>query len=200
MRPFDRFMTEAEERQLFRTVKSRSGLIAERDLSWMKLLRLTGMRIGTLAGFTCEDARLALKTERLVFRDEICKGGHGYDILATKQVRVELMRLLTLRRKQGHIERADEPLVMSRQQGKGLSVRSFQSRLTYWRKEAELNIKITPHWFRHTFAKRIGDRTTSGDPLGMVQAALNHSTPYTSQIYFRPDRTDVDQSIRGAAI
>ncbi len=196
---FDKFMTEAEERQLFTTVSQRKGLLVERDLAWMRLLRLTGMRIGTLAQFTCHDARETLRTNRFNFRDEISKGGQGYDILASREAKKQLLILLTTRRKMAHLELPDSPLVMSRQEGKGLSIRSFQSRLRFWREKAGLNIKITPHWMRHTFAKRIGSRTTSNDPLGMVQSALGHGDPYTARLYFQPDRIEVDQSIQDAA-
>lgn len=187
----NRYLTRDEEAQLFRCLRGRAGLIARRDLAWMKLLRASGMRVGTLAGFTCGDARIALRTDHLVFRDAICKGKRGYTIFATKRAKAALRELLKIRREMGHAERDEALLVMSRQQGKGISRRSLQDRCRFWQAEAGLAVPFSPHWFRHTVGQRITRDSTASDPRAIAQQVLGHGSIESTTIYTRPSREDV---------
>jgi site-specific recombinase XerC len=195
---FERFLTEAEERQLLRTIKRVDDALARRDLAWMTLLRQTGIRVGALSKLTCGDARDALRRGELELSDEISKGHRGYAVHLNKAAQGALRTLLRERREQGFPERADDPLVMSRK-GNGLAVRSFQSRMQAWVREARLPVSASPHWLRHTLARRVMDRSESSDPRSRVQLILGHRYRDTTAIYTLPTREEIANELEAAS-
>lgn len=195
---FTRYLTHAEEKQLLRTVDGMSGDLAYRDACWMRLFRHTGIRVGAAARLTVNDAKEALRDERLASRAAISKGGRGYSVPLNKEGAKALRGLLAVRRRMGYAEIPDEPLIMSRKR-QALSVRSFQARMQFYRARAGLPVDASPHWFRHTLAKRVIERSTARNPLGVVMAALGHSSINSTAQYTRPDREEVAQAIEEAA-
>jgi len=200
-RDFHRYLTEAEERRLLQTVRERAGgetqaqRLARRDLHWMRLLRYTGIRVATLAGLDVADARQALAGGYLVLRDAISKRGQGGQVFLTKKARFSLVQLLRLRRELGHAEAADAPLLMSRRR-KRLSVRSLQARMRFWCDLAGIETRASPHWWRHTLAKRLMKNSTAEDPRGIVQAALGHRSITSTAVYTLPDKEQVIAALR----
>lgn len=75
---FSRYLTEDEEKRLFKTVRQFADIYARRDAAWMQLLRHTGIRVGTLSGLTVADAKNAARDHSLTLRGEICKRGKGF--------------------------------------------------------------------------------------------------------------------------
>jgi site-specific recombinase XerC len=191
---FERYLTERDEKLLLRHVGKFSDPLAARDHAWMRLLRQTGIRVGSLAGLTVEDAQEAIASGRLRVRDEIAKGGRGYFAGVNSAAKTALRDLLRIRRAMGFPPVPTEPLILSRR-GQGMSVRSYQSRMAEWAREAGLTVVASPHWFRHTLAKRIVARSTSNDPLGLVQVVLGQRTRAAASIYALPDREDVDRAL-----
>ena len=183
----ERYLTEEEERILFKKVNTFGDVYSRRDSAWMLLFRQTGIRIGTMARLTVGDAKQAIRTKKLILRNEICKGKKGYTVHANTTAIKALKKLLSIRAEMGAINANHEPLVVSRKH-KAMSVRSYQARLKYWRDEAGLQIEVTPHFFRHTFAHRIIERSTAANPLQVAQAALGHSDIKNTAIYTRPNR------------
>lgn len=197
---FERYLTITEERKLSRTVAQFADVYARRDAAWMKLLRQTGIRVGSLAGLTVGEARQALRTHYLDVSDAHAKGGHGYSVFATKPARRALQALLAIRRELGHALATDEPLIVSRHR-RGLSVRSFQARLQKWRREAGLPVDASPHWFRHTLAKRVLEQSTAppASALRIVQLALGHRNSRSTEIYTLPCREDLETALEEAS-
>ncbi len=195
---FKRYLTEAEEKTLFRHVAQFGDVLARRDHQWMVLMRHTGMRVGSLAALTVEDAREAIRTGTLELRDEDAKGGHGYEIQIIKDAERALRKLLDLREEQGHRPIGADPLLMSRKRN-GLSVRSLQARMREWVIGAGLPVIASPHWLRHTMAKRIVARCKSPDAIVRAQLALGHSRVQTTMVYLMPSREDVREAMEMAA-
>ncbi|MDH5259430.1 MAG: tyrosine-type recombinase/integrase, partial [Gammaproteobacteria bacterium] len=54
-----------------------------------------------------------------------------------------------------------------------------------------IDAKASPHWFRHTLAKRVMKNSTASDPLKTVQILLNHSDPRSTAAYTLPDKEDI---------
>jgi len=187
---FNRYLTQAEERALFRCVKDHAGPLAARDYQWMRLARNTGLRVGSLAGLTVMDARLALASKHMAIRSDIAKRKQAHTVHLNKHARAALVALLKIRRELGHPETDSAPLIMSRNKN-GLSIRSFQARMRYWAKKADLPVQATPHWFRHTLAMRLMKNSTAQDPRGVVQGALGHRDINSTAVYTRPSREDV---------
>lgn len=195
---FKRFLTEEEEQQLFKHMKRYTDVLARRDLQWMLLMRRTALRVSSLAALTVGDAKTALRTGSLELRDEDCKGGRGYEIQIEKRARSALLALLAIRSEQGFEPIETEPLLMSRKRN-GLSVRSLQARMREWVTEARLPVNASPHWLRHTMAKRMVAGCPAPDTIVRVQLALGHRSIKTTMTYLLPSREDVLSAMEAAA-
>ena len=194
---FDRYLTPEEERRLLRAVGRVKDIHAERDHAWIRLLLATGMRVGALARFTVGDARQAIATKDLTLRASIQKRHQAHSVPLNREGEKALRDLLRIRRAQGyHNEGLDQPLVMSRKHA-GMAARSYQDRLSLWAQEAGLPREISPHWLRHTVAKRVLATTTHHNPLGVVQRVLGHRSISSTGIYTLPDKEAVRQAMEG---
>ena len=202
MQVLTRYLTVLEERQLLRTVKAAAGsdtqrqMLARRDHAWMLLLRHTGIRVGTLVGLTCGDARQGLATRYLPRRNEISKGGVGGHSYLNRKAMRALQMLLAVRRRLGFVESADARLLVGRK-GPGVTVRAMQLRMRYWADLAGLQVRATPHWWRHTVGQRIVRDSQARDPRGIAQAVLGHTDPRSTAIYTRPSREDIEAVMEG---
>ena len=74
---------------------------------------------------------------------------------------------------------SDDAVFLSKQ-GKRISHRSIQKRLSEWGKKQSLSSHLNPHKLRHSFATHILE--SSGD-LRSIQEMLGHSSLSTTQIY-----------------
>lgn len=192
---FTRYLKRDEEKRLLAHVGQFADIQARRDHAWMRLLRHTGIRVGSAAGITVDDARDALARQRLRLRR--AKGGNAYEVPVNRDARSALRDLLKVRREQGHPMVGEDPLIMSRKR-RGLSVRSFQARMQQWVRSAGLEVEATPHWFRHTLAKRVMAQSTAADPRSIVQGALGQRSPQSTVVYTMPDREDVERALEEA--
>ncbi len=195
MAVFDRYLTQPQERQLLGTIKAHAGVIARRDYQMARLLRNTGIRVGTLVGLTVADARAGIRERRIALRPGICKGGRGYTVFCNRQAQQALRALLFVRREQGHADMDEAPLLVSRK-GNALAVRSVQDRFAHWRQVAGLDEAITPHWMRHTVGVRIMRQSTAADPRGVAQAALGHASISSTGIYTRASKEDLADTMQ----
>lgn len=218
---FNRYYTEAEEKALFDLLKKTDHILAKRDLAWMQLLRATGIRIGILGGkilkvngrkkgkaealtlaqanesnnvgrligLTVGEAKNALKTGRLLHRPDISKTNSNGDLFLTKKAQHALNQLLKIRRQMGYAENADEQLILG-QKNNGLSIRQFQERFSFWANQ--VGLQGSPHWMRHTTAKRMMKNSTADNPMAIVQNMLDHKTVNSTAVYTAPDKEDME--------
>jgi len=196
-RVFERYFTPSDERQFFKTVGQFSSVLAQRDLNFMLLMRRTGIRVTAMSLFTVGDAEIALLEGRFIIRDEISKGNKGYELNLTNAARINLRKLLKIRTDMGYGRDVSLPLLMSRNH-RGLSVRSIQDRVKHWRELAGLSCDVSPHWFRHTLAKRIMSNSTARDPRLVVMDALGHDSFDSTLIYIQPDKEEVNLALEEA--
>lgn len=194
----DKYFTEEEERILFGTVAKVKGAIAERDWAWMFLLRHTGIRIGALAGLTIADARKGLVHGRLELKAEHAKRQQAHEIPLNKKAKLALRKLIRAAEDMGYSTQPNQPLVMGRNH-KGLSIRSFQARMSHWVEMSGLDLKATPHWFRHTCAIRIMNQSTARNPLNIVSAVLGHKSASSTMIYTQPSREEIALALEEAS-
>lgn len=198
---FDKFLTEADERKLFKALRDAAGWQAQRDLHMIQLMRSSGVRVGTLVRLVVADATAALKSGRLLFRPQISKRKRGYEVAVTNKIRAALQGLLAVRRQLGMGLDPDAPLVVSRvtnRGGEGMTPRGVQKRLAVWRVRAGIEASITPHWLRHTLGQRIMRDSTAHDPRGIAAQALGHSDLSSTLIYTRPSKDDVQRAMQEA--
>lgn len=195
---FDRYLTRREERTLLAHVAKHAGLYARRDHAWIRLLRHSGIRLGTLRGLTVGDARAALATRKLRAADEHAKGGRGYDVPVSMATDAALRDALKVRRAMRLPDDDDAPLFCSRL-GKAMAERTFQQRMQLWRMSAGLQVSASPHWLRHTFAKRVHAATEHRDPVAVVQQLLGHHSRKSTEIYTLPDREDLERAVEAGS-
>ncbi|KFA98764.1 tyrosine-type recombinase/integrase [Vibrio sp. ER1A] len=214
----DRYFTEQEEKQLFKTVKQMGGVYAKRDYYWMLLMRETAVRLGVLAGpdvkkattndlpmigLTVGDAQNSLIEGYLMYDPSNTKGQKKHPVALTKSAAHALKQLLRLHDDMSKdidwdVPRLERPLFLSRNRQQ-MSRRSFQDRFEKWCVVAEVPIG-SPHWLRHTWAIRYLDRTTNpAMALRFVQAVLNHSKLSTTSVYTKPNRESVKQALQEAS-
>lgn len=193
-----RYLTEEEQRLLFRTIEQSAADLARRDFAWISLLRHTGMRVGEFAAMTVGDARAALATGYIFIPKERRKGRAGqrrdHSVLVTDPVRQSLETLLSRREREGDLADA-EPLITSRKGGR-MSVRAYEQRVALWAATAGLGKGVSPHWLRHTRAMNIMRRSKAKNPLGVVQVALGQASIASTGIYTRPSKEDIEAALR----
>lgn len=191
---FERYLTRAEEKRLFAHVARHKGHAAARDHAWMRLMRYTGLRLGSVRGLTVGEARTALRTGQLRASDDHAKGGRGYDVRLNRHAEQAVRDLLKVRKAMGLVEDDDGALVCSRL-GRPLSERSYQAQLTAWAVGAGLDPRISPHWLRHTAARRVLESTEHREPLRVLQTVLGHSSISSTSVYALPTKEDVAQAM-----
>ncbi|MGE0358635.1 MAG: tyrosine-type recombinase/integrase [Burkholderiales bacterium] len=195
-----RSLSAGEERTLLDTVSRHGAATARRDHAWMRALRFSGCRIGEFSLVSVGAALMALDTRHLFIPREHRKGGRiDHTVLVTAQLREALQDLLEARCEMTGEKAPDRhaPLVVNRY-GTKLSVRSYEKRMAYWCRVAGLEVQATPHWFRHTRAMRIMQRSGAADPRGMVQVALGHADIKSSGVYTQPTREDFQAAMEAA--
>lgn len=196
---FKRYLTRREEKQLLAHIAKHAGLYAQRDHAWMRLMRQTGLRIGSLRALTVGDARAALATGTLRAAPEHAKGGHGYDVpVKHEAARAALRDALKVRRAMRLPEDPDAPLFCSRL-GDAMAERTYQQRMQLWRQSAGLDVAASPHWWRHTFGKRVYGATSHRDPQAVVQQLLGHASRSSTVVYTLPDREDLEHAAEAAS-
>ncbi len=194
---FKRYLTRQEEKLLLAHIAKHVGLYAQRDHAWIRLARHTGLRVGSLGALTVGLAKTAIAMRQLTVPDAIAKGGHGYDAPLNTLAERAMRDLLKLRRLMRQPDDEDAPLICSRN-GNPLSERSFQHRLQVWRQSAGLQVAASPHWLRHTFAKRVIAASEHRDPQGVVQSLLGQVSRNATVIYTLPDREELQRDSEAA--
>lgn len=193
---FDRYLTGTESRRLLATMRKRRGKIARRDACWIRLGMFTGFRVGSLSGLSVGDAQLALTGG--VLRARKAKRGNEYDVPVSSGIRRVLLEALSVRRAMGFpLDDSDAPLFVSRE-GAALAIRSMQHQLKVWREASGIAVPASPHWLRHTFAKKLMRNSTHKDPQGVVQALLGHRNRKSTEVYTQPDREELAQAMEVA--
>ncbi len=189
-----KYFLDREIKQLFKHVKKVNDLLAQRDLVWMKFLYHTGVRIGYFAALSVLDGKEIIRTGRLDL--PAVKGGKKGRVRVAKAAIQDMRALLRIRKKMGYPDLPEAPLVYSRNHDR-MAVRSYQASVAYWVTDAGLDLKASPHWFRHTFARNFLARTTApiDRALVLLQHQLNHKSINSTMQYLRPGRDEIEQAM-----
>ncbi len=193
---FNKYFTEQEEKQLLNKVRASKKILDRRDFAWMEALRCTGLRIEAFSLLNVSHAKEVVKTGQLNIDAIYQKRNIKHEGYVTKRGILAFKRLLRIRKLMGYVENLDDPLIMSRNK-KRMSVRSYQSRMQQWVKAAGLPAG-SPHWWRHTLAKRIVKKSTSLTPLLIVQNVLDHTSTRNTGIYTKPDKEEMKEALEEA--
>lgn len=166
-KPLPKFLTEKEVGQVLNLPKG-EDVLGLRDKAILEFLYSTGARVSEMT---------ALKINEVDLIGGIVKvKGKG-----RKERLLPMGEPAIISIKQYLDARSDntQALFVNRRKG-SLSDRGVRLIISQYIKKAALNLHVSPHTFRHSFATHLLDR---GADLRSVQELLGHSTIATTQIY-----------------
>ena len=150
--------------------------LSYRDQAFMELFYSSGLRLSELCDLNLHD----LMFDQLLIR-VTGKGNKTRDLpigsMAVKAIRAWL-------RERNKLPLKDFDAVFVSKWGRRISARNIQQRIKYWAKKQGLDINISPHMLRHSFASHLLE--SSGE-LRSVQELLGHANISTTQIYTHLD-------------
>ncbi len=154
-----------EQLILILSAPDRSRFVGLRDYVIMLLLLDTGVRLSELVGIKLPDLKLA-DSEIIITEG---KGGKARRVFISPKTRDALKKYLQAR---GDIP--GTPSLFVTVENEPMKRRNVQERISIYGQQVKLEgVRVSPHTFRHTFAKMYILR--GGDPFSL-QALLGHST------------------------
>jgi integrase/recombinase XerD len=147
---------------------------ARRDLAMLQLLYASGMRVSELVNLNMGDVSLAEAHVR-------CFGkGNKERIIPVHDRAVQSIRSYLNESRPVLLRDDAERALFLNQRGGRLTRQGFWQILKDYVKKAHLDIEITPHTLRHSFATHM---LSGGADLRSVQELLGHANISTTQIY-----------------
>jgi integrase/recombinase XerD len=170
-------LTAEEQEAFLEAAYNRSG----KQGLMMRVLLETGCRVGPFTRLRVEDVSF----RELEVRIE-GKGGKTRDVPILQSLAREL-RLHLGDRRSGYL--------FPSPRGGHYSERRIQQIVKEVAEEAGITKRVYPHLLRHTMAQRLADQ---GMPENLLQQFLGHAKPETTQVYYRPRRSQVKRAYREA--
>jgi integrase/recombinase XerD len=143
-----------------------------RDITILELLFATGVRVSELCGLTAPDIDL---TEGIIKING--KGGKMRFVHVCNPKMIQLLTDYSLRYSRPI---AQTGFFFINNIGRQLLPASIRLMLRRWTKEADIDLHITPHMFRHSFATLLLEADVD---IRYIQHFLGHSSITTTQIY-----------------
>ncbi len=161
-------------------------LLGARDRAILETLYSTGIRVSELVALEVADVDLSNNVVRIRGKgkkERVIPIGPG-------AVRAAI-HYLDLRRNRPQSPKADLPALFLNKHGQRLSTRSVRRKLDKYLLEAGLDLSVSPHTLRHSFATHM---LRQGADLRSVQEMLGHQSLSTTQIYTHVTGTAVKES------
>ncbi|VAW95085.1 Site-specific tyrosine recombinase XerC [hydrothermal vent metagenome] len=149
-----------------------------RDKAILELFYSSGLRLSELVQLDITDYKSAASYVRVTG-----KGSKQRDVPVGKQAQQALKTWLLRRDELVKMNNSEQALFLGKQ-GKRISPRTIQKRMSEWAIKQGIDVHVHPHMLRHSFASHILE--SSGD-LRAVQELLGHSDISTTQIYTHLD-------------
>ncbi|MBW7905591.1 MAG: tyrosine recombinase XerC [Phycisphaerae bacterium] len=168
-----KFLEVEQIERLFANCETNT-LLGSRDRAILETLYSTGMRVSELIMLNVADVDLGASIVRVHGKgkkERVIPLGPG-------AVRA-IIHYLDLRRA-ANLSRMDADALFINKHGQRLSTRSVRRKLDKYLLEAGLDLSVSPHTLRHSFATHMLQR---GADLRSVQELLGHQSLSTTQIY-----------------
>jgi integrase/recombinase XerD len=194
--PTERLEKQKEKRSIIETftevqiqvllaMPDKTTFVGFRDYIMMLLLLDTGIRLSELVHIKLQDMNIA-NSEIIITQG---KGGKARRVFLSEKTESVLKKYLRVR---GDIP--GNPYLFINSEDKPIKNRNVQERITVYGQKAKLEgVRVSPHTFRHTFAKMY--ITRGGDPFSL-QSLLGHSTLEMVRHYVNLWGTDLQKMHR----
>ena len=153
----------------------RHNKIIKRDYAIMMLFFGTGIRVSELVGIDLSDIDF-YNASLLITR----KGGDEDEVYFGSEVQRALEDYVSAERETLLAGKEDPALFISMQHRR-MTVRSVQLMIKGYAEKAGLNMKVTPHALRRTFASQV---YASSNDIYLVAEALHHSSVETTRKHY----------------
>jgi len=151
----------------------------------------TGLRVSELIGLNVGDVLNGHIKKELRVRKEITKGKRERIVPLNEKARQAINELLDFNEEKGYPLEKDNPLFVSRR-GTRITSRQVENIIKRLREDSEIDISMTPHTLRHSFATKLRKK---GADLRVIQTLLGHKNLATTQIYTWVDREDLEKAV-----
>lgn len=150
-------------------------LLGARDRAMLEVLYSTGMRVSELIALDVGDVDLTTNVVRVAGK------GKKRRVIPLGPGAVQtILHFLDLRRNDARSGAFDQDALFINKHGQRLSTRSVRRKLDKYLLDAGLDLTVSPHTLRHSFATHMLRR---GADLRSVQEMLGHQSLSTTQIY-----------------
>jgi len=151
----------------------------------------TGLRVSELTGLDVGDVLNGHIRKELEVRKEIAKGRRERIVPLNEKARQVIKELLDFNESKGYKLSENAPLFVSRR-GTRISSRQVENIIKRLREDSEIDVSITPHTLRHSFATKLMKK---GAGLRVIQELLGHKNLSTTQIYTHVDREELERAV-----
>jgi integrase/recombinase XerC len=161
-------------------------LLGARDRAMLETLYSTGMRVSELTALDITDIDLTTNVVRVSGK------GKKRRVIPLAPGAVQMiLHFLDLRRNDPRNPSFDPDALFINKHGRRLSTRSVRRKLDKYLLDAGLDLSVSPHTLRHSFATHMLRR---GADLRSVQEMLGHQSLSTTQIYMHLSGEAVKES------
>lgn len=171
-----RILLSSQEQQLLSVIDDQQPFGA-RDRALILLALHTGLRSRELCSLNVQDV-LTWDGFPRQWVEVVGKGNRRRCLPLNTRARQCILDLVDFNRRRGLPVAGESPLLQTRSH-KRLPTRSLRALVQRYRERADLDVRCSPHTFRHTMASRLASRA----PLPAVQTILGHRRLSSTQIY-----------------
>jgi integrase/recombinase XerD len=155
-----------------------------RDKAMLELLYATGMRVSELVSLALSDVNMKMGFIK-------CSGkGNKERMIPLGSVALRSIQEYLKNSRLKMLKQKDEKALFVNQQGSRLTRQGFWKILKKYAQKAGINVDITPHTLRHSFATHLLE---NGADLRSVQELLGHADIATTQIYTHVARNKIKE-------
>lgn len=166
---------------------SRPAPFGPRDHALIRLALHTGLRVSELTGL---DVGLVFglsgPREWLDLPSQIAKNHKSRRIPLSASARRAISELVEFLRMRGFSAAPGSPLLQDRRHRR-LPVREVQRLVQRYREAADLDVRVTPHSFRHAWASNLARHTS----LRVVQQLAGHCFISSTEVYLHTQPDDL---------
>ena len=185
-----RIIQPSHTRQMLACIRPRSPFGA-RDHALIRLFSQTGLRVSEMVGLDVGHVFYdGAARHQLDLPAAACKGHRSRVIPLNDSARQAIQDLVDFLVMRGFQAQPDSPLLQDRRHRR-LPVREVQRLVQTHRQAAGLDIRATPHSFRHGFATQLASKVS----LRIVQQLLGHRFLASTETYLHNQPDQLTQAV-----